>query len=72
MNRLSENRIVLVVRATRLANLRARFATKQQAKFYVSRLGADFSDYEREDTAYQEAIRERYRFYSYGDCMLML
>ncbi len=58
MNRLSENRIVLVVRATRLADLRARFATKQQAKFYVSRLGADFSDYEREDTAYQEAIRE--------------
>lgn len=23
-------------------------------------------------TAYQEAIRERYRFYSYGDCMLIL
>ena len=22
--------------------------------------------------AYQEAIRERYRFYSYGDCMLIL
>jgi NAD kinase len=58
VNRLSENRIVLVVRATRLADLRVRFATKQQAKFYVSRLGADFSDYEREDAAYQEAIRE--------------
>ena len=58
MSRLTENKIVLVVRATRLADLRARFATKQQAKFYVNRLGADFSDYEREDTAYQEAIRE--------------
>jgi NAD kinase len=61
MNRLTENKIILVVRATRLADLRARFATKQQARFYVSRLGADFSDYEREDTAYQDAIREAQR-----------
>jgi S-adenosylmethionine:tRNA ribosyltransferase-isomerase len=22
--------------------------------------------------AYEESIRERYRFYSYGDCMLIL
>ena len=22
--------------------------------------------------AYEEAVRERYRFYSYGDCMLLL
>jgi S-adenosylmethionine:tRNA ribosyltransferase-isomerase len=22
--------------------------------------------------AYEEAIREKYRFYSYGDCMLIL
>ena len=58
MNRLTENKIVLIVRATRLADLRARFATKQQAKFYVNRLGADFSDYEREDEAYQAAIRD--------------
>lgn len=58
MIRLTENKIVLVVRATRLADLRARFATKQQAKFYVNRLGADFSDYEREDASYQDAIRE--------------
>src|ERR1700732_1785606 len=58
MNRLTENKIILVVRATRLADLKARFATKQQARFYVRRLGADFSDYEREDTAYQDAIRE--------------
>lgn len=56
MNRLTENKIILVVRATRLADLKARFATKMQAQFYVSRLGGDFSDYEREDSAYQAAI----------------
>src|SRR5437899_1491827 len=58
MQRLTENKIVLVVRATRLADLKARFATKMQAKFYVSRLGGDFADYEREDTAYQAAIAD--------------
>jgi NAD kinase len=58
MNRLTENKIVLVVRATRLANLKARFATRQQAKFYVNRLGADFSDYEHEDAAYHQAIHD--------------
>lgn len=58
MNRLTENKIILVVRATRLADLKARFATKMQAKFYVSRLGGDFSDYESEDASYQAAIAE--------------
>ena len=56
MNRLTETKIILVVRATRLADLKAKFATKSQAKFYVSRLGGDFSDYESEDEAYQQAI----------------
>lgn len=58
MNRLTETKIILVVRATRLADLKARFATKSQARFYVSRLGGDFSDYEREDANYQEAIQQ--------------
>jgi NAD kinase len=56
MNRLTETKIILVVRATRLADLKAKFATKSQARFYVSNLGGDFSDYEREDAAYQQAI----------------
>ncbi|WP_264499641.1 hypothetical protein [Luteolibacter flavescens] len=56
MKRLTETKLILVVRATRLADLRARFATKSQAKFYVTRLGGDFADYEREDEAYQKAI----------------
>lgn len=58
MNRLTETKIILVVRATRLADLKAKFATKSQAKFYVSRLGGDFGDYEREDAKYQEAIQQ--------------
>jgi NAD kinase len=58
MDRLTENKIVLVVRATRLSDLKARFATNMQAKFYVSRLGGDFADYEKEDSAYQTAIAE--------------
>src|SRR5207247_5806465 len=56
--RSTENKIILVVRATRLADLKVRFATKMQAKFYVGRLGGDFADYEREDAAYQAAIAE--------------
>src|SRR5881397_3562644 len=58
VNRLTENKIILVVRATRLADLKARFATRMQAKFYVNRLGGDFSDYEAEDASYQSAIAQ--------------
>ena len=58
MNRLTETKIILVVRATRLADLKAKFATKSQARFYVSRLGGDFGGYEREDAKYQEAIQQ--------------
>jgi NAD kinase len=56
MNRRTERKIVLVIRETRLANLKARFATKTQAKFYVNRLGGDFADYENEDATYRAAI----------------
>jgi NAD kinase len=51
----SENRIVLVVRRTRLDELIARFNTIQQARFYVEHLGADFSDYQNEDRVYKAA-----------------
>ncbi|MBL9178128.1 MAG: hypothetical protein JNM65_08690 [Verrucomicrobiaceae bacterium] len=64
MNRLTETKIILVVRATRLADLKAKFATKSQAKFYVSRLGGDFGDYEREDATYQQSISEAQRVLS--------
>jgi NAD kinase len=58
MNRLTENKIVLVTRATRLAELVARFNTVAQARFYVEHLGADFSDYVKEDETYANALRE--------------
>jgi len=58
MNRLTETKLILVVRATRLADLKARFATKSQAKFYINKLGGDFADYEQEDAAYQKSIAQ--------------
>lgn len=51
-------KIVVVRRPTRLDALVARFNTKRQARFYVERLGADFSDYEREHADYYRALGE--------------
>jgi NAD kinase len=58
MNRLTENKIVLITRPTRLEELVVRFNTVEQARFYVEHLGADFSDYEREHARYREAVAE--------------
>jgi len=58
MNRLTDNKIVLVTRPTRLADLVIRFNTVSQARFYVEHQGADFSDYLREDQTYHRALRE--------------
>jgi len=58
MNRLTDKKIVLVTRPTRLAELVIRFNTVSQAKFYVEHQGADFSDYLREDETYHRALME--------------
>lgn len=58
MKRLTENKIILVMRTTRLDELIVRFNTVDQAKFYVEHLGADFSEYEAEHGAYKEALRD--------------
>lgn len=58
MPRLTENKIILVTRPTRVVELKRRFSTRLQAKFYVSHLGQDFSDYEREDEQYGLAVAE--------------
>lgn len=58
MKRLTENKIILITRTTRLEDLIARFNTVEQAKFYVEHLGADFSDYEAEHRTYKTAVVE--------------
>lgn len=58
MERLTENKIVLVTRRTRLDDLIARFNTVMQAQFYVEHLGADFSDYLGEHERYRLAVNE--------------
>jgi NAD kinase len=57
MKRLTENKIILVTRPTRLEELIVRFNTVDQAKFYIEHLGADFADYEIEHRLYAEALR---------------
>lgn len=58
MWRLTENKIVLITRPTRLDELVARFNTVAQARFYVEHLGADFSDYQHEDECYRQALAQ--------------
>jgi NAD kinase len=58
MDPLTERKIILVSRRTRLDDLIAKFNTVDQAKFYVEHLGADFSDYVRERDTYRAALTQ--------------
>ncbi|HCL56004.1 MAG TPA: sugar kinase [Spirochaetia bacterium] len=51
-------KIIVISRKTRLDSLVVRFNTRQQAQFYVERLGGDFSDYEREHQVYYQALEK--------------
>lgn len=53
---------MLIVRETRLEELKARFNTVSQARFYVEQLGGDFSDYEQEDATYRQAVGQAQQF----------
>jgi NAD kinase len=53
-----ENRVVIVVRETRLAKVLAAQNTVSQAKFYINRLGGDFDEYEAEHRRYQASVRK--------------
>jgi NAD kinase len=48
-------KIVLVTRKTRLAELVERFNTQAQAKFYIEHAGGDFQEYQLEDDAYRRS-----------------
>jgi NAD kinase len=50
-------KVVLVTRRTRLQELVARYHTLEQSRFYVEHLGADFSDYVKEDEVYARQLR---------------
>jgi NAD kinase len=49
-------KLVLVTRKTRLAELLERLPTRGQAKFYLEQQGLDFEDYADEDDTYRRAI----------------
>ena len=52
------NKVVLVTRKTRLSELIYKYNTIEQARFYIEHMGADFTDYLREDVNYREAVAE--------------
>lgn len=56
MNRLTDRKIVLITRETRLDELIRRHNTREQAAFYVRSRGDDFSDFEQEDRVCKAAI----------------
>ena len=59
-------KIVLVTRKTRLAELVGRFNTRKQAQFYIERAGGDFADYVREDEAYVRSLEHLHRSLDFG------
>lgn len=56
MLRLTENKIILITRKTRLDDIIVKFNTLEQAKFYIEHLGADFKDYQQEDQQYKRVV----------------
>jgi NAD kinase len=51
-----DRKIVVIKRNTRLEDLITRFNSSMQAKFYIEHLGADFSDYQKEDDQYKASL----------------
>ncbi len=53
---LTDRKIVVVTRKTRLQELKEKYCTLGQAKFYLEHLGESFSEYEEESTLYSETV----------------
>lgn len=56
MERMTDTRIVLISRRTRLQELIVRYNTVEQARFHIESLGGDFNDYLQEDAIYNKAL----------------
>lgn len=53
-----ENRVVIVRRETRLEKVLEAQNTISQARFYIKRLGSDFTEYEDEHKQYTESVKK--------------
>ena len=62
MERMTEEKIVLVTQKTRLEDLKRRYNTAGQAKFYIESHGGGFEDYVLEDKLYKEAVGQAVGF----------
>ena len=62
MNRLTEQKIILITQKTRLENLIKRYNTAGQARFYVESHGGSFDDYVLEDKLYKAAVKKTVGF----------
>ncbi|HWT89369.1 MAG TPA: NAD+ kinase [Candidatus Angelobacter sp.] len=64
--RVGLEKIVLVTRKTRLAELIERFNTLGQARFYIEHSGGNFLEYTAEDDAYRRSIEVAHRSIELG------
>ena len=56
MDRLTDNKIILITQQTRLEQMVMRYNTIGQTRFFIEHNGGDFEDYQREHDTYTEAV----------------
>ncbi len=72
MNRLTDNKIILVTQKTRLENLIYRYNTESQVKFYIEHHGGCFDDYKLEHETYYAAVHSAAEYLeTYGRLQLV-